>query len=186
MAPTTEVTTETGLPQGTWRIDPVHSSAAFAVKHMGVSTFQGRFEGIDATLSVGEDGTPWLVGVARTDSIVVKDENLRAHLLSPEFFDVERYPEIRFASDAIRVEGDEVAVEGDLTIKDRTQRVEAGGRIHGPITGLGDSIRLGISLEAIVDRTEFGIDWNAELPQGGVALGDDVKLTVELELVLVA
>ena len=83
----------TGLPVGTWRLDPVHSSASFAVKHMAVSTFRGRFERLDATLTVHDDSAE-LVGTVDAGSIVVKDENLQAHLGSPDFFDLERYPEI--------------------------------------------------------------------------------------------
>ena len=82
------------VPQGTWTLDPVHSSAGFAVKHMAVSTFRGRFEDFDATLSASEDGEASLVGVVKADSIVVKDPNLAGHLRSPDFFDTELYPEI--------------------------------------------------------------------------------------------
>src|SRR2546430_6285165 len=100
------------LPTGTWQIDKIHSTAGVAVKHMAVSTFRGRFEDFDATLDVGEDGEAKLVGTVRADSIVVKDENLAAHLQSPEFFDAERYPEIRFESTSISREGDELIVDG--------------------------------------------------------------------------
>ena len=85
-----------GLPVGTWKLDPTHSSASFAVKHMGVATFRGRFEKFDATLTVGQ-GTAVLTGTVEAGSVVVKDENLQAHLGAPDFFDVERYPESPFA-----------------------------------------------------------------------------------------
>ena len=119
---------------------------------------------------------------SKADSLVVKDENLQAHLRSPEFFDTERYPEIRFESTDIRRDGDELVVDGLLTIKDNTNPVEARGEISGPAVTLGDAEKIGVSLEAIVDRTQFGLNWNAPLPKGGVALADDVKLVVELEL----
>src|SRR4051794_1813307 len=171
-----------GIPQGTWALDTTHSSASFAVKHMVVATFRGRFEEFDATLAVGEDGEASLLGVVRADSIVVKDENLGQHLKSPDFFDTERHPEIRFASTAIRRDGDELVVDGDLTIKGHTQRVEARGTIADPVSGPDGSERLGLSLEAIIDRTAYGLDWNAELPKGGRVLANDVTLLVELEL----
>jgi polyisoprenoid-binding protein YceI len=171
-----------GIPQGTWALDTTHSSASFSVKHMVVATFRGRFEDFDATLTVGEDGDASLLGVVQADSIVVKDENLQAHLKSPDFFDTERTPEIRFASTAIRRDGDELVVDGDLTIKGRTQRVEARGTITDPVITLGDAEKIGLTLEAIVDRTAFGLDWNAPLPKGGFALANDVTLLVELEL----
>jgi len=172
------MTTATEQIQGTYVLDPIHSSASFAVKHMVVSTFRGRFEKFDATLVDGK-----LTGTVDVGSIVVKDENLAAHLQSPEFFDAERHPELRFVSaDIRRGDGDEVVVDGELTIKGITKPVEARGTIAGPVVGLGDFTKLGLTLEAIIDRTEFGLNWNAPLPKGGFALANDVKLIVELEL----
>jgi polyisoprenoid-binding protein YceI len=163
--------------QGTYVLDPVHSSASFAVKHMVVSTFRGRFENFDATLVDGK-----LTGTVDVGSIVVKDENLAAHLQSPEFFDAERHPELRFESSDIRRDGDEVVVDGELTIKGVTKAVEARGKLEGPAVTFGDVNKVGLTLEAIIDRTEFGLNWNAPLPKGGFALANDVKLIVELEL----
>lgn len=170
------------IPTGAWRLDKVHSSAGFAVRHMVVSTFRGRFENFDATLDVGEDGDAKLVGVVRADSIVVKDENLGAHLGSPEFFDVERYPELRYEASEIRREGDELIVDGELTIKGNTHRVEGRGTIVDPTEDIAGNTKLGITLETVVDRTLFGLRWNAPLPKGGFALANDVSLLVELEL----
>jgi len=171
------------IPAGAYRLDPVHSSASFAVKHMVVATFRGRFEDFDATLTADEDGTLRLSGRVRAGSIAVKDENLRAHLGSPEFFDIERYPEIRFESDQIEIgQSGELKISGDLTIKDQTHRVESTGTIAGPAVTLGDVVKVGLTLETVVDRTQYGLNWNAPLPKGGFALADDVKLTVELEL----
>lgn len=172
----------TGLPIGTWRLDPTHSSASFAVKHMAVSTFRGRFETFDATLIVDRDSAE-LTGTTDAGSVVVKDESLQAHLGSPDFFDIERYPSITFRSTSIRREGDEVIVDGELTIKGNTRAIEARGTAEGPTVTLGDQTRLGLTLETVVDRTEFGLNWNAPLPKGGFALANDVKLVIELELV---
>jgi polyisoprenoid-binding protein YceI len=172
----------TGLPVGTWRLDPVHSSASFAVKHMAVATFRGRFERLDATLTVGEDSAE-LVGTVDAGSIVVKDENLQAHLGSPDFFDLERYPEITFRSTSIRREGDELIVDGELTIKGNTRAVEGRGTIDGPGVTLRGAVALGIALETIIDRGEYDMGFNAPLPTGGFAVANEVKLTVELELV---
>jgi polyisoprenoid-binding protein YceI len=171
--------TATEQLQGTYVLDPIHSSASFAVKHMVVSTFRGRFEKFDATLTDGK-----LVGPVDVGSIVVKDENLAAHLQSPEFFDAERHPELRFESTDIRRtgDGDEVVVDGELTIKGITKPVEARGTLEGPAVTFGDVNKVGLTLEAIIDRTEFGLNWNAPLPKGGFALANDVKLIVELEL----
>jgi len=180
---TTEIPTNaTGLPIGTWTLDPTHSSATFAVKHMIVATFRGRFEKFDATLTVTED-TAELVGTVDASSIVVKDPNLQGHLGSPDFFDTERYPEITFKASSLRRDGEELIVDGELTIKGHTHPVEARGVIAGPAVTLGDVTKVGITLDAIIDRTEFGLNWNAPLPKGGVAVANEVKLTVELELV---
>ena len=176
------VATEQQLPTGTWTIDPIHSSAGFAVKHMVVATFRGRFEDFDATLEVGEDGEAKLTGVVKADSIVVKDENLAVHLKSPDFFDTEKYPEIKFESVDVRVDGDEAIVRGNLTIKGNTHPVEGRGTIVDPHEDIAGNTKVGITLETIVDRTKFGLNWNAPLPKGGFALADEVALQVELEL----
>jgi polyisoprenoid-binding protein YceI len=175
--------TTTTIPAGTYKDDGVHSAATFSVKHMVVSTFRGRFEDITAVLTVDEDGRARLDGTVKADTIVVKDENLAAHLKSPEFFDTERYPEIRFTSLELTVDGDRVTVEGDLTIKDNTHRITGTGTIEGPAEDPFGNTKLGLALETTVDRTQFGLNWNAPLPKGGFALADDVKIQVELELV---
>jgi polyisoprenoid-binding protein YceI len=178
----TATETQTKLPVGTWKLDPTHSSASFAIKHMVVATFRGRFEQIDATLTVDEDGKARLDGTVDAGSIVVKDENLQAHLGSPDFFDTERYPQLRFSSEAIRRDGEELVLDGELTIKDHTHAIEARGTITDPHETLGGAIKIGVTLETVIDRTQFGLEWNAPLPKGGFALANDVKLTVELEL----
>ena len=178
----TALDTQSKLPVGSWKVDPTHSTASFAVKHMVVATFRGSFEKIDATLTIGEDGAGQLVGVVDAGSIAVKDENLQAHLGSPDFFDTERYPELRFASKAIRRDGEQLVIDGELTIKDHTHAVEARGTITDPHETLGGAVKIGVTLETVIDRTQFGLEWNAPLPKGGFALANDVKLTVELEL----
>jgi polyisoprenoid-binding protein YceI len=176
-------TITTQIPAGTWSADKVHSTVGFAVKHMVVSTFRGRFEDFDATLVTGEDGSLRLEGAVKADSIVVKDENLAAHLKSPEFFDTERHPDVTFTSTLVRAEGGQLIVDGELTIKGHTHALEARGTITEPHVTLGDLEKVGIELEAIIDRTEYGLTWNAPLPKGGFALANEVKLIVELELV---
>ncbi len=178
----TATATQTQLPVGTWKLDPTHSSASFAVKHMVVATFRGSFEDLDATLTVGEDGAATLLGTVDASSIAVKDENLQAHLGAPDFFDTQRYPQLRFASSSVRREGEELVLDGELTIKDQTRPVEARGTITEPHETLGGAVKIGLTLETVIDRTQFGLEWNAPLPKGGFALANDVKLTVELEL----
>jgi polyisoprenoid-binding protein YceI len=176
------IATQQALPTGTWILDPVHSTAGFAVKHMVVATFRGRFDDFDARLTVADDGAVELVGTVDVDSLVVKDENLAGHLKSPDFFDSARFPQITYRSRSVRREGDELVVDGELTVKDQTRPVEGRGTIAGPRVDIAGTAKLGITLETVVDRTRFGLNWNADLPKGGKALANDVKLIVELEL----
>jgi polyisoprenoid-binding protein YceI len=166
------------VPAGTWTSDPVHSSIDFAVKHMGVTPFRGGFKQFEAALVDGK-----LSGNAPVESIQTDDENLTGHLLSPEFFDAERHPVLRFESKEIRREGDAVTVDGTLTLKGVTQPVELRGTVTGPLADPYGGNRLGLELETTIDRHDFGIDWNADLPSGGRVLADDVKLNAQLELV---
>lgn len=171
------------VPSGTWKSDPVHSSVGFSVTHMEVQTFRGEFDDFEVTLS-DADGEPRLTGAVKVESIDVKDETLKGHLLSPEFFDVERYPEITFSSKEIREDGDRIVVVGDLTMNGITKTVDANGSISEPIEHFaeGAGVRIGLALETTVDRTDFGLNWQQELPGGGVALGNDVTLSVNVEL----
>ena len=179
---TATATSQTVAPAGTWQLDTTHSSASFAVKHMVVATFRGRFENFDASLTVDEGGAARLVGTVQADSIVVKDEQLAGHLKSPDFFDTEQYPESTYVADDIRREGDELIVTGTLTIKGHSEQVEGRGTVTDPAVTFGDVEKIGVTLETVIDRTKYGLAWNAPLPKGGFALADDVKLTVELEL----
>ena len=166
------------VPTGIWKSDSIHSSVGFAVQHMGVSAFRGTFGDFDAILTGDQ-----LVGSARVETISTPDENLTGHLLSPEFFDAERYPELRFESREIRRDGDHLVVPGELTLKGVSRPVELRGIITEPIDDPYGKRRLGLELGTTIDRTDFGIDWNAELPSGGKVLADEVELTARLELV---
>lgn len=169
------------IPTGTWQSDSVHSSARFAVKQL-VGTFGGTFNDFEASLS-DASGSPQLSGRAKVESVQVKDENLYGALLSPEFFDADKHAEISFESKRMSLDGDKVTVEGDLTVKGVTKSVVARGEIAGPASGPGGQDRLGIDLETIVDRHDYGLDWEMDLPGGGKALGDDVTLTMHIQFV---
>ncbi len=149
---------------------------------MVVSTFRGRFEDYDATLTANEDGTPAPRGPRRRRLDPVKDENLATHLKAPDFFDTERHPDVTFSSTLVRAENDSLVVDGELTIKGNSRPIEARGTITEPHETFGGVEKVGLELEAIVDRTEYGLDWNAPLPKGGFALANEVKLLVNLEL----
>jgi polyisoprenoid-binding protein YceI len=179
MSAITESTTT--IPAGTYTSVIAHSEANFAVKYV-VSTFRGGFDQFDATLTADENGAR-LDGTVKADSLVVKDENLAAHLKSPEFFDTEQYPEITFHSLQITRDGDGVTLDGELELKGHKERVTGKGTITGPAEDAFGNTKIGLELETVVDRTAFGLNWNAPLPKGGFALSNDVKLQVVLELV---
>ncbi|HWH06790.1 MAG TPA: YceI family protein [Gaiellaceae bacterium] len=168
----------TALPTGTWELDGVHSSIGFAVRHSGVMTFRGTFGDYDARIADGR-----LEGRAQVASVQVDDENLAAHLQSPDFFDAERHPEIRFSGRETRLDGDRITIAGELTVKGETRPVELVGVATGPVVDGYGKNRLGLDLEARIDRNDFGVSWNAELPTGDTMLDDEVVLTANLALV---
>jgi polyisoprenoid-binding protein YceI len=178
----TQTQSQTTIPAGRWSSDRIHSSATFEVGHLGISTFSGRVKDFDAKLNATDDGFE-LEGAANVETLDIDEENLRAHLLSPEFFDVERYPQIRFRTDGVSEDADGLVVIGELEIKGIAKRVEARGRVGELGVDASGGDRIGLELETVIDRTEFGLNWNMELPNGEPALANDVRLVVSLELV---
>jgi polyisoprenoid-binding protein YceI len=166
-----------GLPTGTWSLDPIHSTIGFELPYLA-GTFRGQFKDVDAKLTDES-----LTGSARVASVDVKDENFSAHLQSPDFFDAERHPELRFESRELERSGEELTVRGDITIRGVTKPVELTGTISEPLTDYTNRERIGLKLEATVDRTEFGVNWNMALPSGEPALTNEVKLVAELYFV---
>jgi polyisoprenoid-binding protein YceI len=170
------------VPAGTYAVDPVHSSITFAITHNGVATFRSGFASYEAKLSGGE--SPRLEGTVDVAGIEIDEEQLKGHLLSPEFFDAGRYPQLRFKSSELSVADDgSVALRGELEIRGETREVEASGKFGRLGADLAGNARVGLSIAATVDRRSFGLDWNAELPSGGEVLDYEVAIAVELELV---
>jgi len=171
---------------GTYTADPVHSSFAFAVRYMGVSTFRGTLGDVAATLSVAPDGAT-LEGTAQVESISIRTpQQFRDHVLAEDFFDVANHPAVTFRSTRVELADDGRAiVDGALTIKGTTLPVHAEGN-WTPEGELFGYRKAGITLTATVDRSAYGLNWNADLPTGGKALANDVELTVELTLLPVA
>jgi polyisoprenoid-binding protein YceI len=164
------------VPTGTWQADPVHSSLAFEVQYMAISTFSAPVKDFQASLVDGR-----LSGAARIASLEVKDENFHAHLLSPEFFDAERYPQVAFTGQLH--DGDTIEVEGEITVRGIRRPATLRGTLVGPVEDPYGNARYGLQLETTIDRTEFGIVWNADMPDGTKALADEVTLKAELSLV---
>ncbi|HEX2391287.1 MAG TPA: YceI family protein [Solirubrobacterales bacterium] len=173
---------EQGLPSGTFAADPLHSTIGFSVDHLGVAVFRNRFRAYEATLHGG--AAPSLTGSVEVSSIDVDDEQLKGHLMSPEFFDAERYPQLRFSSrELILGEDGSARLRGELEIRGQVHEIEASGSFRLPTTDLYGNSRAGLRLEASLDRRKFGLDWQAELPSGGEALGYEVKVEADLEFI---
>jgi polyisoprenoid-binding protein YceI len=177
-------TTEATPFTGSYRIDPVHSSVAFAVGHLGVSLFRGAFGEVDARLAPGDDGRPRLEGSARVDSITITEPpEFRAHVLGDEFFDAESHPEIGFRSEELSLAADGSArLRGRLTIRGATRELEAHGSWSPPAEDPFGMVRAGLRLDASIDRRDFGLGWQMARPDGGNALDWEVALSVQLEL----
>ena len=164
----------TVIPAGTWSIDPSWSALEFEVRKLGLVTVKGRVPGFSGTITGGE--TPSVVGTVDATSITTFEADRDAHLQSPDFFDTQRYPELRFVSTSVETSDDEIVVHGDLTIKDVTRPVELRGTLSGPENDPWGNERIGLELSTTIDRTAFGLEWNAPLPGGGFLLPNDVAL----------
>jgi polyisoprenoid-binding protein YceI len=174
------MTTATTPFSGTYTADPVHSSFGFAVRYQGVSLFKGTLGEVDAKLTDGR-----LKGAATVESISIRTpDQFRQHVLGAEFFDAANHPEVAFTSSDLDLREDGTAtVQGELTIKGITRPVTAAGTWIAPTADAFGNIRGHLNLEAVVDRTEFEMNWNAPLPSGGNALANEVTLIVELSLI---
>ena len=171
----------TSAPAGTWALDPVHSTVGFEVAYLA-GTFKGQFRDVEGQLHVGDAGAS-LEGRARVASVDVKDENLAAHLQSPDFFDAENHPELRFSAEDIAIDGGTVTVDGEITIKGVTKPVVVTGTVAEPLTDPYGNERIGLAVATTVDRTEFGVSWNNPLPGGKPALANEVRILGELAFV---
>ena len=180
--------TQTIIPNyvaGTWSLDPAHTEIGFVVRHMMVSKVRGRFEKYNATIVTAPNPTESHVEVeVDLSSITTGNDQRDAHLRSSDFFDVETSPAMTFRSTAVRPDGEDFLVDGDLTIRGVTRpitlTVEVGG--FGPDAYGG--IRSGFSATAEINRRDFGVNWNAAIEGGGVVVSDKVTITIEAEAVL--
>jgi polyisoprenoid-binding protein YceI len=171
-------TTIEQIPAGTYAVDPVHSTVGFGVKYNGLATFRSTFDTFDAAYDNGV-----LTGTAQVDSIQIDEPNFKGHLLSAEFFDAEQTPTVTFRSTEIRPAADgTVEVDGELTIRGATKPVTATGNYASGADPYGNE-RVAFELQTKVDRREFGLNWQNQLPSGGDAVAWDVTLTVDLQLV---
>jgi polyisoprenoid-binding protein YceI len=175
-----------GAATSTWQIDPQHSSAQFAVRHMAVSTVRGAFSKISGTLVLDDqDVTKSTVDVTIDVSTVdTREPDRDKDLRSDRFFDVAHFPTMTFKSKKVEQAGvGKLKVTGDLTIRGTTKEVVLD--VDGPATPVKDpwgNLRTAVSATAKVNRQDFGVKWNAKLDNGGVVVGDDVSITIDVEL----
>jgi|SRR5579862_1825080 len=170
---------------GTYEIDRTHSSVQFAVRHMQVSLFRASFEGVDGRL-VADDSGLRLEGRVPVESVSIPSEpsEFRDHVVrGGDFFDADAHPEISFRSTSLELDGGRARVAGELTIRGLTRAVTALGTYESPIEDPYGSRRASLELRATVDRRSWNMDWQAALPSGGDALGWEVEVSANLELV---
>ncbi len=171
----------------TWNIDPVHSVAEFKVKHMMISNVKGQFTGLKGILNLDEADLLSSRVEASIDSasINTRDAQRDAHLKSADFFDAEKFPTLSFKSTRItRKSEGELAVTGDLTIHGITRKVVF--QVEGPTAPTKDpwgNTRIGLSATAKINRQDFGLTWNAALETGGILVGDEVTITLDVQFV---
>ena len=171
----------------TWNLDPVHSVAEFKVKHMMISNVKGQFTTISGSLALDETDIANSRVEATIDatSINTRDAQRDAHLKSPDFFDVEKFPTLSFQSTAVKRTGDEeLAVTGDLTIHGVTRQVVF--NVEGPTAPGKDpwgNTRVGLSAVTKINRKDFGLTWNSALETGGILVGDEVTITLDVQFV---
>jgi polyisoprenoid-binding protein YceI len=187
----TELSTEQGIvriPTGTWHVDPDHSSIGFEIKHMKIATVRGRFTEFEGTLIAAEDiADSRISGIVKVASIDTGQPDRDAHLRSPDFFDAERYPEIRFESNRIEpLGGPRFRVVGDLTMKDVTREIELDATVEGTEKDPWGNDRVGVRARGSIDRKDFGLKWQMALETGGFLLGDEVRILIEVSAVRAA
>jgi len=167
---------------GTWGVDPEHSSIEFRVRHLMIEAVKGRFLDFEGGLETGE--APQIAGRVRAASLETHHQERDEHLRSADFFDVERHPEIVFVSSKVDVTDDgSLLLAGGLTIKGITRPVEFAGAYRGAGIGLDGRERIGFELRGKLDRLDYGLSWNRTLEAGGILVGNTVELTLAVAAV---
>lgn len=179
---------ETAGQTTTWTIDPAHTTVEFSLKHLMISKVRGQFGAVQGTIVLDEANPANSTVTAEIDvtSIDTRQEQRDAHLRSADFFDVEQYPNITFRSTRVEQAGGHFHVIGDLTIRDVTKEVT----LHVSDEGRGGDPwggqRAGFSATTEIDRREFGLTWNQALETGGVLVGNEIKISLEVQAVKAA
>jgi polyisoprenoid-binding protein YceI len=181
------LTAPAGLVAGVWAIDPAHSEVSFTVRHLMVSKVRGTFTRFSGSVTVAENLLDSRAeATVEIDSIDTREPNRDNHLRSADFFEVAKYPEMTFASTALRPDGGDYVLTGDLTIKGVTKPVDFTLEFNGVGPDPYGGTRAGFSASTEISRSEFGVDIHLPLDGGGVVVGDKVKILLEIEAVLQA
>ena len=183
-----QLQTEEGVvrvPAGIWKVDPAHSSVGFEVRHMKIATVRGHFREFEGTIEAGEDPADCRVyGTVKVASIDTGNPDRDAHLLSADFFDAERYPQMRFESTDIEHLGHgNFRIAGELTIRDQTREVELDGIVNGADEDPWGNERVGVSVRGTINRTDFGLRWQQVLAGGGFLVGEEVDVLIDVSAV---
>lgn len=175
--------------KSSWQIDPAHTSVEFAVKHMMFTTVRGRMKDLSGTIEVDE-ANPNMSNVVveiKADSIDTGVADRDAHLRSADFLDVDNYPTMSFKSKSVngayKTEGDRFQVVGDLTIRDTTQEVTLDCTYEGMGKDPWGGLRAGFSASARLDRRDWGLKWNQTLETGGILVGNELRVEIEVQAV---
>jgi polyisoprenoid-binding protein YceI len=173
------------LSNGAWAIDPAHSTVEFRVRHMMIQTVRGRFRDFEGAIVAGDN--PFVVCSIAVESLETLNDQRDAHLRSRDFFDVERFPEIRFEAGGLLFNGDDsrFTLPGELTIKGVSRPIVLDGEVGGSVTDDELGERLALALRGRIDRADFGLVWNRTLEAGGVLVGDTVDLVLDVAAVRV-
>ncbi len=174
---------QASLPTGTWKVDPVHSSVEFQVKHLGIATVKGQFIEFEGTLEVGEDGAR-ANGTVEVGSVNTREPQRDAHLRSADFFDVEQFPRIAFqATEITPLDGEEFKVIGELTIHGVTHEVTLYATLEGTETDPQGNPRVGLSANTQINRSDYEMKFNPALGSGNVVVSDKVKILLDISAV---
>jgi polyisoprenoid-binding protein YceI len=178
--------TQPGTAIKTWQIDPMHTLVEFAVKHMMIATVKGRFAALSGTITMDEVNQERLSVEATIDvaSIDTREPQRDGHLRSADFFDVERFPHMTFRSTRVeRLDDNRARVFGDLTIRDVTREIALEVSLEGVQKDPWGNERAGFSAQTRLDRRDFGLGWNQALEAGGVLVGNEIRISLEVEAV---
>jgi polyisoprenoid-binding protein YceI len=172
------------MAANTWTLDKSHSGITFSVRHMMITNVRGSFNDFDAVVSADQDNLSGLDATITIDvnSINTKDEGRDGHLKSADFFNAEQFPQISFKKTSLASKGgDDYSLTGDLTIAGVTKSITLNTEISGPAKDPWGNTKFGVVADGVINRSEFGLSWNAALETGGLLVGDAIKIHIELE-----